>query len=315
MSIRSIGVIGAGVIGSSWAAFYASKGLHVRLYDIEPRLCEEGSRRAREYIGVLERGGLIREGMASRAISRITGASDLEEAVEDVQLVQECVAEQYGIKHQVFTQLDALTGEDVILASSSSGLLMTEIQRVTRHPERCVIAHPFNPPHLIPLVEVVPGEQTSDATVRETKAFLEGVDKIPVVLKKEAPGHIANRLAWALWREAIDIVWKGIASVEDVDKALYAGLGLRWAFMGQHLIYHLNGGDGGMAAFFERLGPACEQAWQSMDPWTEIPLGAKQDIIEGIREETKGQSVGEIAAWRDEKLVQLLKVLYPPEGA
>lgn len=311
MSIHSIGVVGAGVIGSSWAAFYASKGLHVNLYDIEAHLCREGCRRAREYIGFLERGGLIRKGMASQAISRITGAGDLQETVMDVQLVQECVAEQYGIKQQVFEQLDALTGEEVILASSSSGLLMTEIQRVTRRPERCVIAHPFNPPHLIPLVEVVPGEQTSDATVNETKAFLEGVDRIPVVLKKEAPGHIANRLAWALWREAIDIVWKGIAGVEEVDKALYAGLGLRWAFMGQHLIYHLNGGDGGIEAFFEHLGSACEQAWQSMDLWTEIPLEAKQAVIEGVQEETKGRSVGEIAAWRDEKLVRLLKILYP----
>jgi len=315
MSIQTIGIVGAGVIGSSWAAFYAGKGLHVRLYDIQAHLCEEGCRRAREYIGILEKGGLIPEGMGRQAISQITGTAGLKEAVEGVQLVQECVAEQYAIKHQVFKALDALTSRDVILASSSSGLLMTEIQKVTRHPERCVIAHPFNPPHLIPLVEVVPGEQTSHATVRQTKAFLEAVDKIPVVLKKEAPGHIANRLAWALWREAIDIVWKGIADVEDVDKALYAGLGLRWAFMGQHLIYHLNGGDGGIRAFFKHLGPACEQAWQSMDTWTATPEEAKQAIIRGIQEETGGRSVGEIAAWRDERLVQLLRTLYPPKGA
>ncbi|MBW1941750.1 MAG: 3-hydroxyacyl-CoA dehydrogenase family protein [Deltaproteobacteria bacterium] len=314
MAIHSIGIIGAGVIGSSWAAFYASKGLHVKLYDIDPAFCREGRQRAREYIGILENGGLINKRAAAEALSLIKTVGDLEEAGRDVGMIQECVAEKYEVKHQVFEQLDAVTDMKVILASSSSGLLMTEIQKVTRHPERCVIAHPFNPPHLIPLVEVVPGEQTSDKTVLEMKAFLEGVGKIPVVLKKEAFGHVANRLAWALWREAIDIVWKGIASVEDVDKALYAGLGLRWAFMGQHLIYHLNGGDGGMEAFFKHLGPACEEAWQGMDTWTTFPLEAKEALIEGIEAETEGRSVGELAKWRDEKLVQLIKTLYPQEG-
>ncbi len=314
MAIHSIGIIGAGVIGSSWAAFYASKGLNVKLYDIDPRLSREGRQRAGEYIGILVKGGLLAAGDGAEAHSRIVTVGDLEEAARDVGLIQECVAEKYEVKHGVFKRLDAVTERRVILASSSSGLLMTEIQKVTRRPERCVIAHPFNPPHLIPLVEVVPGEQTGEETVRETKSFLEGVGKIPVVLKKEAFGHIANRLAWALWREAIDIVCKGIASVEDVDKALYAGLGLRWAFMGQHLIYHLNGGDGGMEAFLKHLGPACEEAWQGMDTWTTFPPEAKHALIEGIGAETGGKSVAELAKWRDEKLVRLIKTLYLQKG-
>jgi 3-hydroxyacyl-CoA dehydrogenase len=311
MAVQSIGVIGAGVIGSSWAAFYASKGLQVKLYDVDSALCREGLQRAGGYLAVLETGGLLDQGTGAEAHARITAVDALDEAGRDVGMVQECVAEKYEVKHQVFRRLDAVTEPRVILASSSSGLLMTEIQKVTGHPERCVIAHPFNPPHLIPLVELVPGRQTGDAAVQEMKSFFEGLGKIPVVLKKEAFGHIANRLAWALWREAIDIVWKGIASVEDVDKALYAGLGLRWAFMGQHLIYHLNGGDGGIEAFLKHLGPACEEAWQGMDTWTTFPPEAKDALIEGIGAETGGKSVGALANWRDEKLVRLIKTLYP----
>jgi 3-hydroxybutyryl-CoA dehydrogenase len=153
--------------------------------------------------------------------------------VVDVQLVQESVAENYEIKQQVFKELDSYTQPDAILASSSSGLLMTPIQQVTNHPGRCLIAHPFNPPHLIPLVELVPGDKTDELTVLRMKDFYEKLGKVPVVLKKAVPGHIANRLALALWREAVDLVIQGIASVEDVDKAVSAGPGLRWAVMGR----------------------------------------------------------------------------------
>lgn len=309
MKIKSVGIVGTGVIGSSWAAFYASKGFMVKMYDIDPPLCQKGLRMAKDYLEVLRVRGLLPDKDCKKAIADTTVVNDLTEAVKDVQLVQESAAENYEVKHQVFKVMDAETSPDVILASSSSGLLMTEIQKATQHPERCLIAHPFNPPHLILLVELVPGEQTDDNTISKMKTFFEDLGKVPVVLKKEAPGHIANRLAAALWREATDIVLKGIASVEDVDKALFAGPGIRWAFMGQHLIYHLGGGEGGIEHFIDHLGPAFEQWWKSMDTWTSLPPEAKSILAEGVKEELRGRSLTEVTQWRDDTLIKLLKLI------
>jgi len=309
MKIKSVGIVGTGVIGSSWAAFYASKGFMVKMYDVDPSLCQKGLRMAKDYLEVLRVRGLLPDKDYKKAIADTTVVNDLTEAVKDVQLVQESTAENYEVKHQVFKVMDAETSPDVILASSSSGLLMTEIQKATQHPERCLIAHPFNPPHLILLVELVPGEQTDDNTISKMKTFFEDLGKVPVVLKKEVPGHIANRLAAALWREATDIVLKGIASVEDVDKALFAGPGIRWAFMGQHLIYHLGGGEGGIEQFIDHLGPAFEQWWKSMDTWTSLPPEAKNILAEGVKEELRGKSLTEMTQWRDDTLIKLLKLI------
>ena len=309
MKIKSVGIVGTGVIGSSWAAFYASKGFMVKMYDVDPSLCQKGLRMAKDYLEVLRVRGLLPDKDCKKAIADTTVVNDLTEAVKDVQLVQESTAENYEVKHQVFKVMDTETSPNVILASSSSGLLMTEIQKATQHPERCLIAHPFNPPHLILLVELVPGEQTDDNTISKMKTFFEDLGKVPVVLKKEVPGHIANRLAAALWREAIDIVLKGIASVEDVDKALFAGPGIRWAFMGQHLIYHLGGGEGGIEQFIDHLGPAFEQWWKSMDTWTSLPPEAKNILAEGVKEELRGKSLTEMTQWRDDTLIKLLKLI------
>jgi carnitine 3-dehydrogenase len=310
MKVQSVAIIGTGVIGSSWATFYSSKGFMVKMYDIEPSLSQKGLRMAKGYVEVLRVRGLLPEDACKKAMADMSVVNDLPEAVKEVQLVQESAAENYEIKQQLFKVMDAETPPDVILASSSSGLLMTEIQKVTQHPGRCLIAHPFNPPHLIPLVELVPGEATDDYTMSEMRSFFEELGKIPVVLKKEAPGHIANRLAAALWREATDIVLKGIASVEDVDKALFAGPGIRWALMGQHLIYHLGGGEGGIEHFIDHLGPAFEQWWESMATWTSLPPEAKSILAKGVNWELKGKSLREVTQWRDDKLIKLLKLIY-----
>jgi carnitine 3-dehydrogenase len=310
LKIKSVGVLGTGVIGSSWATFYASKGFRVKMFDVDSSLCEKGHRRAVDNLEDLLKQGLLSDEAFKKAISDMTTANTLNKAIEDVQLVQESIAETYEEKQQVFKSMDAQTAPDVILASSSSGLLMTEIQKVTQHSERCLIAHPFNPPHLIPLVELVPGKETSDSVISEMKRFFQGLGKIPVVLNKEVPGHIANRLAAALWREATDIVVKGIASVEDVDKALFAGPGIRWAIMGQHLIYHLGGGEGGIGHFIDHLGPAFEGWWKDMATWTSLPPEAKSMLSEGINAELGGKTIGEVARWRDKKIIELLKVIY-----
>lgn len=310
MKIESIAIIGTGVIGSSWAAFYAAKGFQVNMWDVDSELCQKGYQQAGDIVRLLASQGILSGDKIKKSISRIGTTSGLEQAVENVQLVQESVAENYEVKQQVFKALDAATGSDVILASSSSGLLMTEIQKVTRHPERCLIAHPFNPPHLIPLVELVPGDQTDEETISKTKLFYEDLGKVPVVLKKAVPGHIANRLALAMWREAVDLVVQGIASVEDVDKAVCAGPGLRWAIMGPHMIYLLGGGEGGMDHFIDHFGPAFKTWWESMATWTTLPPETKNVLIEGLKKEMGDRSLTEINRWRDEKLSDLLKLLY-----
>ncbi|UCD77589.1 MAG: hypothetical protein JSW26_19525 [Desulfobacterales bacterium] len=310
MEIESIAIVGTGVIGSSWAAFYAAKGHPVKMYDVDADQCRKGHQQAMGIIEMLREQGVLSADAVADAVGRITTTSKLAQAVEGVQLVQENAAENYAVKQQVFEALDAVTAPDVVLASSSSGLLMTEIQKVTRYPGRCLIAHPFNPPHLIPLVELVPGEATEDKTIAEMKRFYEAVGKVPVVLKKAVPGHIANRLAMALWREAVDLVVQGIASVEDVDKAVCAGPGLRWAIMGPHLIYHLGGGEGGMDHFIDHFGPAVKIWWESMATWTTLPPETKQVLIAGLKKEMGDRSLAEINRLRDEKLCGLLKLIY-----
>lgn len=310
MQVKSIAIIGTGVIGASWAAFYAAKGFQVNMWDIDTDLCRRGHQQAADIIRQLQTHGILSGDQVEASISRTGTAGGLEQAVESVQLVQESVAENYEIKKQVFKALDAHTEADVILASSSSGLLMTEIQQVTRHPGRCLIAHPFNPPHLIPLVELVPGDGTDEQTISTMKSFYEELGKVPVVLKKAVPGHLANRLAMALWREAVDLVVQGIASVEDVDKAVSAGPGLRWAVMGPHMIYNLGGGEGGMDHFIDHFAPAVKVWWDSLATWTTLPPEAKGLLVDGLRAEMGDQTISDMNRRRDEKFIQLLKILY-----
>lgn len=310
MQIKSIAIVGTGVIGSSWAAFYAAKGYPVKMYDVDAATCRRGHQAALAIIDQLRAQGRLAPESVEAAKSRIAAADGLAQAVEGVQMVQESVAEKYEVKKQVFKALDAAAGPEAILASSTSGLLMTEIQQVTRHPGRCLVAHPFNPPHLIPLVELVPGEATNEDSIVEMKRFYEALGKVPVVLKKAVPGHIANRLAQALWREAVDLVIQGVATVEDVDKALYAGPGLRWAIMGQHLIYHLGGGPGGMDHFIDHFGPAVKPIFESLASWTALPPQTKEVLTEGLKKEIGDRSPAELSRWRDEKLSSLLKLIY-----
>ena len=310
-TIKSIAILGTGTIGASWATLYAVKGLNVSLYDESADALRSASSRCQANLARLCELQLITAAERSQAVKRLRPAKDLQDLLEGADFVHESVVETYEIKKPLFAQIDALTSPEVLVASSSSGLLISELQSVMQSPERAFIAHPFNPPHLIPLVELVSGKGTSPQTIETARAFFEGLGKVPVVLNKEVPGHIANRLAAALWREAIDLVASGVASVEDVDKALCAGPGLRWALMGQHLIYHLGGGQGGYAYFIEHIGKTFEEYWRTMADWTEIPEEAKTKVIAGADEAMRGQTLGELASWRDENLAELLKILYP----
>jgi 3-hydroxyacyl-CoA dehydrogenase len=249
--IRTVAIVGTGVIGASWAALFLSHGLDVVATDPAPG--------AEDRL----RADVAATGLAARG--RLTFVGDVAEAVAGADFVQENGPERIDVKHSLFAVLDAATRPDVVLASSSSGLLPTEIATACpAHPERVLIGHPFNPPHLLPLVEVVPGERTGDDAVDRAMEFYTALGKKPIRLRHELPGHVANRLQAALWREAIHLVTEGVATVDDIDTALSAGPGTRWAAMGPTMLFHLGGDDGGLTAFCERYADSFHRWWDDL---------------------------------------------------
>jgi 3-hydroxypropionate dehydrogenase (NADP+) len=224
----------------------------------------------------------------------------------------ESVPDNYAAKKTIFKQLDTLASADAILASSSSGLLMSEIQTVVSRPERCVLAHPFLPVHLLPLVEVVGGDRTALATVEATCRLMEIIGKIPVRLNKEVSGYIVNRLQAALLREAIDLVANGVASAADVDRAFCNGMGMRDPFIGPLLRAHLAGN--GIAQFLDRYAESYRLRWETMANWDTIPVHAKDVLIESVNEMpiVRKQSLEEMKTWRDKMLAQILRIKWEP---
>jgi len=296
-----IGVIGSGVIGSSWSILFLSHGSEVVMVGRSEESLKKASERIQNYLDFLKASGMVkREGnlQLSKSLKDLEGA----------EFIQECVPEDLKLKQEIFSTLERICKEDVIFATSTSGLSITEIQKSLEHPERCIVTHPINPPHLIPLVEIVPGELTSSETVERTLELMKSFSKVPVVLKKEVPGFVVNRLAAALWREAIDLVSKDVVSVEDIDKVVSCGPGLRWALMGPFMIYHLGGGEGGIKHFIEHLGEAFSRWWSTMECWSKITEEMKERIIRGVEEEVRGKNIRELEKERDEMLVKLLKL-------
>jgi 3-hydroxyacyl-CoA dehydrogenase len=209
------------------------------------------------------------------------------------------------VKIALFTELDAAAAPETLIVSSSSGLLISRIQSRCRHPERCVLGHPFNPPHLIPLVEVVGGKQTSADAIDKTLGFYRQIGKHPIHIRKEVAGHVANRLQAALWREAVHLVAEGVADVADVDAAITYGPGLRWPIFGPHLTFHLAGGVGGMAHFMKHLLVPMQGWWDDLgDP--EMTPAVQRKIIDGVAEEAAGRSIADLAAERDRCLIAIL---------
>ena len=252
-TIRQIAIIGTGVIGASWTALFLAKGLRVVATDVAPNAETALRKFVKAAWPALERLGLSPG--ASQSNLRFT--ADLAEALAGADLVQENGPERLEFKQKLYGQLDELLPPDVIIASSSSGLKMSEIQSgAVSHPERCVIGHPFNPPHLIPLVEVVGGGKTSEQTIQRAMEFYTSIGKKAVRLNKEMPGHVANRLQGALAREVYYLVAEDVLSAADVDDALSWGPGLRWGIMGNMMLNHLGGGPGGIEHFFQQFaGP------------------------------------------------------------
>ncbi len=301
---RRVAIVGAGLIGASWTALFLARGYAVTATDPAPGAEE----RLRAFVRAAWP-ALLRLGAAPGADpERLTFAPALEEAIDSADFVQESAREDERTKIDLFRKIDAVAPREVIIASSSSALLMSRIQARCRHPERTVLGHPFNPPHLVPLVEVVGGAGTDPRAVEATVAFYNRLGKRAVRLNREIVGHIANRLAAALWREAIHLVAEGVASVEDVDAAVAYGPGLRWAIMGPYLTYHLGGGGGGLEAFFDQFGPGQAERWEDLGKPKLTPQ-LQRRLIEQVRKATAGQPTEKIAAMRDRCLLDLLEAL------
>jgi len=309
MSFSRVACIGAGLIGQGWAAIFSTRCTSVMLQDVSESLVEKGLGQVRRNLDFLESHDFLGRGEADRALARIHTTTSIERAVSDSEYVQESVPDNYEIKKRVFREMDRVAPGDAILASSASGLLMTEIQQVVSRPERCVLAHPMLPPHLLPCVEIAGGRKTAPATVALTKEFMEYLGKVPVVLNVEVPGYIVNRLQAALLRESLDLVEKGVASAEDVDNAFRTGIGLRDPILGPFLRIHLAGN--GIENFFKTLGDSYRVRWESMVNWTAIPSGTAATASKAVREMqiVRDKTIEEIAAWRDEMLVRILKAV------
>jgi len=301
---RRIAIIGTGVIGASWTALFLAKGLKVVATDVAPN-AETALRKFVENAWpALKRLGLA----AGASQSNLKFTADLAQAVTGADLVQENGPERIEFKQKLYGQLDELLPPDVIIASSSSGLTMSEIQKgAASHPERCVIAHPFNPPHLIPLVEIVGGARTSEDTIRRAAEFYTSIGQKTVRLNKEMPGHVANRLQGALAREVYYLVSEGVVSAADVDTALSWGPGLRWGIMGNMMLNHLGGGPGGIDHFFQQFTGPMTAWWKTLGSPVLTPEVQKK-LVDSVHAEVGSRSIEELEAERDEILLGLIEL-------
>jgi 3-hydroxyacyl-CoA dehydrogenase len=303
-SINRVALIGTGVIGASWAALFLAKGLHVVATDVAP----DAEAKLRQFVDAAWPALKELGPVPGASQSNLTFTGDMLAAIGSADFVQENGPERIDFKRKLYGQLDELLPPDVIIASSSSGLTMSEIQAAcAMHPERCVIGHPFNPPHLIPLVEIVGGKMTSEDTIERASAFYRSLGKRPVRLRKEVPGHVANRLAAALFREVAYLVGDGVVDVADIDDAVSWGPGLRWGVMGPNMLYHLGGGPGGIEHFFEQFTGPMKGLWKAAGS-PELTAELSQKIISGVHAEIGSRSIAELEAQRDKTLLGLLQL-------
>ncbi len=312
MDIRKVACVGAGLIGQGWATLFSSRGLEVTLQDLTLSILEGSLSRIRSNLLFLESNDLLRKGEAAAALSRIKVRTEIRETVREADYIQESVPDNYESKKKVCREIDASAPDRAVLASSSSGLLMTEIQKSVTRPERCILVHPILPVYLIPLVEIAGGEQTSRETAMAAYDFMKKLGKSPVLLKREVPGYIVNRFQAAILREAVDLVDKGVADPEDVDKAFCTGIGLRDPIIGPFLRIHLAGG--GIERFMENFSQSYRNRWETMETWTSIPARAKEKIVRVVKEMevVRAKTLPEISSWRDQLLIKILRVMQIP---
>jgi carnitine 3-dehydrogenase len=297
-----VAIVGCGLIGASWAALFLGRGHDVVATDPAPGAEARLRDAVRDAWTAVAALGLAEDASPDR----LAFDPDPARAVADADFVQENGPERLDVKRETYRLLDAAARPEIVLASSSSGLKPSDVQGAcAHHPERVLIGHPFNPPHLVPLVEVVGGEKTSEAAIEAAMAFYARAGKHPIRIRRELTGHVANRLQAALWREAFHLVETGAASAADVDAAIAHGPGLRWALMGPCLLNHLSGGPGGIRHTLGHLGPLIQAMWDDLGAPTVSPALAEV-LAAGIEDELAGRSLPEVVAERDAVLVELV---------
>ncbi|MGY3549007.1 3-hydroxyacyl-CoA dehydrogenase [Bradyrhizobium sp. USDA 4472] len=300
--VRKITVVGTGVIGASWTALYLARGFNVVATDPAPNAESDLRRYVEAAWKALEVLGLSPN--ASR--DHLEFARDMKRALADADFVQESGPERPDFKIKLFADIDAATPPDSIISSSSSGLTMSVIQSACKHPERCVIGHPFNPPHMMPLVEVVAGAKTSPETVHRALEFYRSIGKKAIHVRKEMVGHVANRIQGALYREVVYLIEQGVLDVADADAAVSWGPGLRWGVMGPNMLFHLGGGQGGIQHFMDHLSGPISTWWKDLGTITEFTPEIRQTIISGVLREAGSRPLEELQRERDTMLLELL---------
>lgn len=306
--VRRVAVIGTGVIGGGWAAHFLRHGLEVVAYDPDAQAEKRLRAKIEAVWPTLARLGLH----PAASPDRLAFAPTLVAAVTEADFVQENTPERLDLKIETLSQIDAAAPPETVIASSTSGYAMTDMAEQCRYPARCVVAHPFNPPYLVPLVEVVAGQQTSPAALDWAVAFYQATGKKPLKLSQEVPGFVADRLMEAIWREALHMLTHNMATVAEIDAAIRYGPGLRWALMGPLTVLHLAGGEGGMRHMLHQFGPSLQA------PWTFLEAPALTDelsrrVIEGCEQLTAGRSIQALEQERDELLLRLIELVESSE--
>jgi 3-hydroxyacyl-CoA dehydrogenase len=309
--VRRIAIVGTGVIGASWATYYLSRGFDVVATDPAPNAESNLRKYVDDCWSALAKAGLVLAG-ASR--DRLTFTPNMGKALADADFVQENAPERPDFKIKLFAEMDEAAPPGAILASSSSGIPMDIIQTGARRPERCVIGHPFNPPHIVPLVEVVGGPKTSEAVIARAMSFYASIGKKPIRLHKSLAGHAANRLQAAVYKEVLSLIQRGVLSVEDADIAVAYGPGLRWGVMGQSLQWHLGGGAGGIQHFMEHLMPPLENMMKDLQ-MPDVTAALKKTITDGVAKEAGSHSVEQLATAENEVILGLLALREKAAGS
>jgi 3-hydroxyacyl-CoA dehydrogenase len=303
-----VAVIGAGAIGGGWAALCASAGWPVSIYDTNARAIEHATkdipRRARALIAL----GRASAGIVERGLFELQQAKSLLQAVRGAEWVIEAIHEDLGAKQRLLESIEQVAGPDAIVTSSSSGLAPSDLFGRLMQGGRCLVAHPLNPPELLPLVELVPSEETTPESIERAKGFLRALGRFPIVLHKAVPGYVIGRIAAAVWRECIDLVLNDVIDVADLDRAVSLGPALGWAAAGPHLTYHLGAGEGGVHMFLQHLLTSFEAWWSHLASWDKLDPEQQRALIAAIEREYSGK-IEMLRGARDRRLAAILKAL------
>ena len=301
--IKTIAVIGTGVIGTGWIIRCLVHNKIVHAYDKDIKL-------KKNLIAEIKRSWPYSKKLFNKKklnLKNFKYFTSIKEALSGVDFIQECVTENYVLKTKLMNTIGKYAKSNTIISSSSSGLLPTKIYSKCKNPERTMIGHPFNPVYLLPAVEIVPGKKSSKKFLKKAKNFYQSISMNPIMVKQELPGYLSDRLQEALWREGLHIINEGHASTEDLDRAIEDGPGLRWSLMGTFLTFHLAGGKAGMKHMLEQFGPALKLPWTKLKAPT-LSNKLIDRLVKGTKKQTRGKSVTKISNIRDDYLVELQKL-------